>query len=683
MEKSRKRITLKFNAMKRQYLNLLSIFFVFSLFSCSKDDNNETATANDIVLLYNNVKIIDSLSLPLNMDNTLLNQGKYEFSFIGNAPNISNGDIIIGAQGKGFIRKIVSSVINGNTISFETIQGSMSNVFKDGKFRLLLNSESARSASSLGNFSHIFNSQNLFQSGAFTLVLNQGEINYNSNWVFDFEFENLGLKYFEMSLKDAILNATMTTTLTASQSVNLYNETLSLIQGSRKMWTKTFLVPAVLVGVPVLVPVKINVDYDILLNYTTTFDAELSRSGTFTSNNVLNLGIKYSEGQWTDLNNFNTNNGFSLSSYNGNANITSNLSVTPRFDIKLYGVLGPYLIAGPKCEFVGNVHLPLTPFSDSDFEINGSLISNLGAEVKILDETLVDKSLGPFETSKVSLYKLPNEISKVSGDNQIGTFSQPLPNSLKIKVTDSEDLPSKNIAVHFKIEEGNGDFGSENEKIVLTDNQGVASVSWTLGNAGSQKVSAIVKKANGTIINQSLEFTATAGCTSDITDIDGNSYTIGSVGSLCVMQQDLKVSHFKNGDDIPQSSVAAWNSTSGPAWCSGPNGKLYNYAAVSDPRGLAPDGWHVLYYSEAASIASNSSNFNASITGILVDCQICFSDDYLYNAAGYWWLKDTGSAILTHSSSGFVFPYLAFANIGNTGNPYPIQTGCAVRCIKD
>ena len=104
MEKSRKRITLKFNAMKRQYLNLLSIIFVFSLFSCSKDDNNETATANDIVLLYNNVKIIDSLSLPLNMDNTLLNQGKYEFSFIGNAPNISNGDIIIGAQGKGFIR---------------------------------------------------------------------------------------------------------------------------------------------------------------------------------------------------------------------------------------------------------------------------------------------------------------------------------------------------------------------------------------------------------------------------------------------------------------------------------------------------------------------------------------------------------------------------------------------------
>lgn len=690
--------------MKKQYLSLLLLLFlVFSLFSCTKDDKSETATQNDVVLLYNNVKIIDSLSLSLNMDNTLLDQGKYEFSFTGNVPNITTGDIIVGAQGDGFIRKVISTTVNGNRISLQTTQGSMSNVFRDGKFKLVLNSESGRNSSpSLGNFSHTFNNQNLFQSGIFSLVLDQGMIDYNSNWVFDFEFENLGLKYFEMGLTNATLNATMTTTLTASQSVNLLDDTVSLIQGPREMWTKTFLVPAVLVGVPVLVPVKINVDYDVLLNYATTIDAELSRSGTFTSNNELNLGIKYSEGQWTDLNSFNTNSGFSLSSYNGNANITSNLSITPRFDVKLYGLLGPYLIAGPKCEFAGNVHLPLTPFSDSDFEINGSLISSLGAEIKILDETLVDKSLGPFETSKVSLYKLPSEISKVSGDNQMGAFSQPLQNNLKVKVIDSQDLPCKNTSVHFKIEDGNGNFAGENEKIVLTDNQGFASISWTLGNSGSQKVSAKVLKADGTNITASPnEFMAIGN--SECDDI----YQTVTIGSQIWMQKNLNVCKYRNGDDIPQvTDPNQWAYLTTGAWCyyvnnteNGPvYGKLYNWYAVNDPRGLAPAGYHVSNNTEWGILVTylggesaaggkmkatalwnipNTDDTNSSgFSGLPGGFRNGAGTFYYIGTNGYWWSS-------TEYSTALAWFHGLFSSEGLVGS-YPSKTnGFSVRCLRD
>ncbi|WP_461249401.1 FISUMP domain-containing protein, partial [Streptococcus uberis] len=57
---------------------------------------------------------------------------------------------------------------------------------------------------------------------------------------------------------------------------------------------------------------------------------------------------------------------------------------------------------------------------------------------------------------------------------------------------------------------------------------------------------------------------------------------------------------FSNGDPIPEvTNQSVWDSTTGPAWCYYNNdsangtiyGKLYNRAAVTDARGLAPAGY--------------------------------------------------------------------------------------------
>jgi uncharacterized protein (TIGR02145 family) len=68
------------------------------------------------------------------------------------------------------------------------------------------------------------------------------------------------------------------------------------------------------------------------------------------------------------------------------------------------------------------------------------------------------------------------------------------------------------------------------------------------------------------------------------------------------MPKNLGVSRYRNGDDIPQvTDPAAWAALTTGAWCWYENnpangviyGKLYNWYAVHDPRGLAPAGWHV------------------------------------------------------------------------------------------
>jgi len=77
------------------------------------------------------------------------------------------------------------------------------------------------------------------------------------------------------------------------------------------------------------------------------------------------------------------------------------------------------------------------------------------------------------------------------------------------------------------------------------------------------------------------------------------------IGSQVWTAENLNVDRFRNGDPIPQAKTDEEWKRAGenqqPAWCNYGNdskngesyGKLYNWYAVNDRRGLAPQGWHV------------------------------------------------------------------------------------------
>lgn len=89
---------------------------------------------------------------------------------------------------------------------------------------------------------------------------------------------------------------------------------------------------------------------------------------------------------------------------------------------------------------------------------------------------------------------------------------------------------------------------------------------------------------------------------SNLSDVDGNQYTAVKIGSQTWMQQNLNVSHYRNGDQIPNvQDPVQWSNLTTGAWCyyenqtsNGPvYGKLYNWYALYDPRGFTPEGWHI------------------------------------------------------------------------------------------
>ena len=90
-----------------------------------------------------------------------------------------------------------------------------------------------------------------------------------------------------------------------------------------------------------------------------------------------------------------------------------------------------------------------------------------------------------------------------------------------------------------------------------------------------------------------------------VTDIDGNSYDTVRIGTQTWMAENLNVATFRNGDPIPEAKTKEeWMKAvemRQAAWCYYENdplngdkyGKLYNWFAVKDVRGLAPLGYHV------------------------------------------------------------------------------------------
>ena len=83
---------------------------------------------------------------------------------------------------------------------------------------------------------------------------------------------------------------------------------------------------------------------------------------------------------------------------------------------------------------------------------------------------------------------------------------------------------------------------------------------------------------------------------------DGYTYDLVAIGDQCWFAENLRSEHYANGEGIPGDlSNGEWSSTTNGAQAIYANdasnltdyGRLYNWYAVDDERGLCPSGWHV------------------------------------------------------------------------------------------
>ena len=110
--------------------------------------------------------------------------------------------------------------------------------------------------------------------------------------------------------------------------------------------------------------------------------------------------------------------------------------------------------------------------------------------------------------------------------------------------------------------------------------------------------------------------------TEEINDQDRRIFKIVKIRGQKWMAENLNVSFYSNGDSIPQVKTAAeWAKLKTGAWCYYENkvengikyGKLYNWFAVNDPRGLAPKGFHIPTNDEWEQLIDNLGGDEAGV----------------------------------------------------------------------
>jgi uncharacterized protein (TIGR02145 family) len=184
--------------------------------------------------------------------------------------------------------------------------------------------------------------------------------------------------------------------------------------------------------------------------------------------------------------------------------------------------------------------------------------------------------------------------------------------------------------------------------------------------------------ANGIMNNVTVCNGGGGGGTGTVTDIDGNIYNTVQIGTQEWMQENLKTTKYKNGDVIP-NPTGDWSNLTTGAWAyyndssqyNNIYGKLYNWYAVADTRGVCPTGWHVPTDSEWNVLVkqldpqADTINTNSSIQSQIAGGFMKEVGD-LQSGTGLWETPNQGAT----NSSGFTgLPggYRGYGTIGNRG----------------
>jgi uncharacterized protein (TIGR02145 family) len=220
----------------------------------------------------------------------------------------------------------------------------------------------------------------------------------------------------------------------------------------------------------------------------------------------------------------------------------------------------------------------------------------------------------------------------------------------------------------------------------------------------------------GTSYGSQVSFTTMATVLGSITDIDGNVYTTVIIGTQELMAENLRVTHYRNGEPIPNvTDNSQWDGLTTGAYCWYNNdestygniyGGLYNWFTVVDSRNLCPMGWHIPSddewttlttflggesvaggkMKETGTIHWNSPNTDATnesgFTGLPSGFRNYFGDFNNNGSEGTWWSS-------TGYGSNYAWTRNLYSSSGHVGRAYGFdyglskEMGFSVRCVRD
>jgi PKD repeat protein len=480
----------------------------------------------------NTIVVVDTTDQILS-DSTQHSQGLYIIKFNTPVPVVNDSTVLIGLMAKSFLRTVDSVIVEGDTFTMYTQQGTLDDITEEGVHDLaqtfdLDSTLNKRSYSGYTKLNHLPTRHELqtdtkFQSGRYYYVIKdnsvytypgvsyrrgmkkagsalidltfnstlysdanatltlQGSYTFTPNLIGELKHTLFNVQSFKFGMYNAKVVRNIQLNANISGAINLADKDFTLLSITKHI---VFFVGAV----PVIIEAKLNVDGEIGADASGAMNLgyEFTKTSTYTA------AIEYANGSWV----YPYNRSESVQAnpvFNVSGDYTQHFNIGPNLSFRLYNdVVGPYVDLRLENDFD-------LCFFNSDWQANLQLggLMGVGARGEVLGNTLFDVNVS-WPQSFYHL-RLPDAMQMESGNNQSYTFGSQLAHPVKIIVKSNKGFKTPLASVYFNPKNG----GSVQNSSVITNQQGEAETYWTPGGINQSELEAYVLDCNGDDIRHS------------------------------------------------------------------------------------------------------------------------------------------------------------------------------------
>lgn len=575
-------------------------------------------------------------------------------SKLGSQTNI--GDVMVSGINNiaptGLLRKIISIENQNDTIILFTETAALTDVFENAiiQIRKSFSDEDTIITSTKNQGDIISGSKNGFTFGfkdveLITNIKIDGSLTINPDMGYNLIIEDRKIRQFlfQLGLESNLKlegHGDLKTEVKLKKSLN---ELLGIPSIKLK--------PIVISAGPV--PIIITSDIDFWAGCTLTMGREV-RTGLNEDGNAV-AGYEYNSGKWRNISSIMTKFTFKPPAFSIGGGFK--LTVGPQLNMSLYGLKDAFysfinfnVFGEIKVDFVKT---PLWQLWDG-IEANAGVKSNMLKEEKKLPYLVEYRSLHDQSKNQINRIEPPQAepgdtislkgegfgyiqganfialLKDESLDNFIRALDYPIWGDKEVRVVIPGDIQAKPMKIIMNIDEIWTDLKDMNIAVTppvisiiypystLAGEDLIIKGKYFKSARDTNYVSFNGFKASDynawsdTVISCKVPYDANAGkLWVSKKGIKSNEVNYGfspnlngyvKIGDQIWTDRNLDVDHYRNGDPIPEvQDPQEWRNLTSGAWCYYNNdsiigktyGKLYNWYAVNDPRGLAPAGWHI------------------------------------------------------------------------------------------
>jgi uncharacterized protein (TIGR02145 family) len=380
---------------RSRFLYIIFIIFVFFILSC--DNGKDTVSPDDTEVVISENVIIPEDDPDITVET--IEEDHLTFNFTGDAPDIIENDILVGTAEGGYLRKVTSVSVTGNTMEVQTIQASLVEAIERGTMDTTLSLDFGSSNRALYGLETKYlhdgvtvrdNGINISGTELFSgningtnvlLTLPTGEITFTPDLDIGFDIDGGQVQEFHAIASGALdFNFDIRGEFSGIlMDFNNNNDPIVLAS-----FSNTFVQMVGFVPVVEVVTLKFEAGYAVNIGYSGEVQAG------FDSNLSVSVGAQYYEAnfpQWSEIwipeYDFNIH----QPEWNAEGQVSIRGYVRPTLDIKLYAIAGPYLDIEPFLRYEGNIQ---TDPQEWSWALYGGAESTLGFVIELMDWQLAD-----------------------------------------------------------------------------------------------------------------------------------------------------------------------------------------------------------------------------------------------------------------------------------------------------